>query len=410
MQFTYQSYYDDYKNPEHAPAFLSGKAEADRLAERAVELTFAPAGIPKTGALDLLKSDPKVQGPKLFSQHCASCHNFNTDEAELADGYVPIVCAEPTAPNLYGAREAEWIRGFTSLETLANPDFFGNTAFAKVDENGKFVNPGSMVGFMTGRVAGGTEVDESGAFMVNPLGLIAKVIAADASPAFDILESVFEDFVAEDENVEILDKLIEEEDVEDAQAAYVAKLKELTEAKFADAEFVAELEPKLPAPVMAALKSTLIDMLSDDVYTELLFDTDNVELIKDEDAATFLTDAYLATLNGNEEPIASEDLKYIRNLRAGIVAACNGIADILAEEAKLDAPRPVVAQTDDGKDVYWNLAENAISDMEFLTCTECHAFYGSEEIDHACDLRGYMSREWLVGIISDPTLPKYYGE
>ncbi len=46
--------------------------------------------------------------------------------------------------------------------------------------------------------------------------------------------------------------------------------------------------------------------------------------------------------------------------------------------------------------------------MTFLRCTECHSFYGSSS-DHACDLRGYMSKPWLVGIISDPTAPEYYG-
>ncbi|MBQ7813957.1 MAG: cytochrome b N-terminal domain-containing protein [Thermoguttaceae bacterium] len=82
--FTYLSYWDDYKNPEHAPGFLASKGEADRLAQRAVELTFAPAGIPKTGALSLLKNDAYVQGPKLFAQHCASCHNFQAEPFAVA--------------------------------------------------------------------------------------------------------------------------------------------------------------------------------------------------------------------------------------------------------------------------------------------------------------------------------------
>ncbi|MBR2004692.1 MAG: cytochrome b N-terminal domain-containing protein, partial [Thermoguttaceae bacterium] len=190
--FTYLSYWDDYKNPEHAPGFLASKGEADRLAKRAVELTFAPAGIPKTGALTLLKNDAYVQGPKLFAQHCASCHNFQAKEgAEPNPDYAPIVCEDPTAPNLFGAQSADWIRGFTNEETLADPDFFGKTAFAE---------KGSMIGFMKGRVASGATLDD-GSFMPNPLGLVAKVIAADASPAFDIMESVFEDFVAEEENV-----------------------------------------------------------------------------------------------------------------------------------------------------------------------------------------------------------------
>lgn len=398
--FTYLSYWDDYKNPEHAPGFLASKGEADRLAKRAVELTFAPAGIPKTGALALLKDDPYVQGPKLFAQHCASCHNFDSKDEVLTDpDYTPIICEDPTAPNLYGAQTADWIRGFTNEETLADADFFGKTAFAE---------KGSMIGFMKGRVAGGATL-EDGSFMPNPLGLVAKAIAADASPAFDIMESVFEDFVAEEANVEILTTLIDEDGEADeetlaaAQKQYVAKLAELIEAKFADAEFIAELEPRLPTPVLAGLKEVLLATLQDEVYQELLFDTDNVQYIVDEDPATFLTDAYLAQLNGNDEPIAPEDTTYYNKLRASIVAACDSMAEVLAAEARLDAPRPFV----EGK--YLGLAENAISDMEFLTCTECHAFYGKEN-DHACDLRAYMSRDWIAGFIADPTQKRFYGD
>ena len=397
--FTYLSYWDDYKNPEHAPGFLASKGEADRLAKRAVELTFAPAGIPKTGALTLLKNDAYVQGPKLFAQHCASCHNFDSKEEVLTNSdYTPIKCDDPTAPNLFGAQSADWIRGFTSEETLADPDFFGKTAFAE---------KGSMIGFMKGRVASGATL-EDGSFMPNPLGLVAKVIAADASPAFDIMESVFEDFVAEEENVEILTTLIDEDGEADeetlaaAQKQYVAKLAELIVAKFADAEFVAELEPRLPAAVLAGLKDVLLATLQDEVYQELLFDADNLQYIVDEDPATFLTDAYLAQLNGNDEPIAPEDMTYFKMLRASIVAACDSMAEVLAAEAQLDAPRPFV----EGQ--YLGLAENAISDMEFLTCTECHAFYGKEN-DHACDLRAYMSRDWIAGFIADPTQKRFYG-
>ncbi len=398
--FTYLSYWDDYKNPEHAPGFLASKGEADRLAKRAVELTFAPAGIPKTGALTLLKNDAYVQGPKLFAQHCASCHNFQAKEgAEPNPDYAPIVCEDPTAPNLFGAQSADWIRGFTNEETLADPDFFGKTAFAE---------KGSMIGFMKGRVASGATLDD-GSFMPNPLGLVAKVIAADASPAFDLMESVFEDFVAEEENVEILTTIIDEDGEADeetiaaAQKQYVAKLAEAIEAKFADAEFIGELEPRLPAPVLAGLKDVLLATLQDEVYQELLFDAENAQYIVDEDPATFLTDAYLAQLNGNDEPIAPEDLTYYNKLRASIVAACDAMAEVLAAEAQLDAPRPFV----EGE--YLGLAENAISDMEFLTCTECHAFYGKEN-DHACDLRAYMSRDWIAGFIADPTQKRFYGD
>ncbi|MBR5759609.1 MAG: cytochrome b N-terminal domain-containing protein [Thermoguttaceae bacterium] len=418
--FTYLSYADDYNalwrssdvaiegadgsvdaDLEHSLGFLTGVADAERTAKRAVELAFAPAGIPKTGALELTKNDAFLQGPILFEKNCASCHNFTAKNDDLRNpDYVEVPCAEPTAPNLYGAHTAEWIRGFTNEETLADDDCFGKTAFAE---------KGTMIGFMKGRVFGGSKL-EDGQFILNGNGLIAKVIAADASPAFDVLESVFEDFCGEDENLQILEIIMnedgdqEDDAIEEACQAYIAKLKELIEAKFADEEFVAELDPQLPAPVLTTLKDVLIDMLSNETYYDLLIDEDNVELVKDEDYDEFLTDSYLATLNGNDEPIAIEDQEYIDQIRASLVASCDAVADVLAEEAKLQSIRPFV----DGE--YVGLAPTAISDMDFLTCTECHAFYGkAEKNDHACDLRGYMSRDWIAGFIADPTSPKYYG-
>ncbi len=425
--FTYLSYSDDYKaawigvdtvksveeeeaaeaaeedeHLAHSLGFLTSVADAKRSADRAVELAFAPTGIPKTGALDLLKNDAFLQGPVLFEQNCASCHNFvPKNEGMAVPDYVEIVCPEPTAPNLYGAHTPEWIRGFTNEETLADADCFGNTAFAE---------KGTMIGFMKGRVFGGSKLEDD-SFIINGNGLIAKVIAADASPAFDIMESVFEDLCDDDDNLEVLGKILnedgdyEDDEVEDAKKAYAAKLVELINVKFEDEEFLAELEPKLPAAVLKTLKDVLVDMVSNETYAELLFDEDNVELVKDEDYDEFLTDTYLATLNGNDEPIAVEDQKYIDMIRQSIIDACDSVADILAAEAQLKSIRPFV----DGK--YLGLAENALPDMEFLTCTECHAFYGkAEKNDHACDLRGYMSRDWIAGFIADPTDIKYYGK
>ncbi|MBR4976714.1 MAG: cytochrome b N-terminal domain-containing protein, partial [Thermoguttaceae bacterium] len=398
--FTYLSYWDDYKNPEHAPGFLASKGEADRLAKRAVELTFAPAGIPKTGALTLLKDDPYVQGPKLFAQHCASCHNFDSKEEVLTNSdYTPIICEDPTAPNLFGAQSADWIRGFTSEETLRDADFFGNTDFVKKDTS-------RMLNLMSKFKSGETLPDGS---VLLTGGLIVDLISPDGSPAFDIMESVFEDFVAEEENVEILTTLIDEdgeadeETLADAQKQYVAKLSEILVSKVDSDEFWAEKEISLPTAVRRALAGVLKDTLFDDAYRELLFDSENVQLIADEDPQTFLTDAYLAQLNGNGEPIAPEDLTYYNRLHQGILDACAAMADVLAEEAKLDAPRPFV----EGK--YLGLAENAIPDMQYLTCTGCHAFYGVEHAS-ACDLRAYMSRDWIAGFIADPTQKRFYGD
>jgi ubiquinol-cytochrome c reductase cytochrome b subunit len=45
-----------------------------------------------------------------------------------------------------------------------------------------------------------------------------------------------------------------------------------------------------------------------------------------------------------------------------------------------------------------------------IACTDCHQFHVSDEDATAPDLTGYGSRQWLVGIISDPAHEKYYGK
>ena len=383
--FTYWSYWDDYKNPAHAPGFLASQAQANVLKKRSIELVTAPAGIPKEGALTLLQKDSFIQGPKLFQQHCASCHNFEpTKDVKANADFLPIKCAQPTAPNLYGSGSVEWIVGFHDKDKLVSDDYFGKTT--------SFGKKGSMYAFATGRVFSGL-LDKQGNFILNSAnGLVSPLIAPDASIAFDVLEAAFGDLTKDAKNKEMINK-----------GEYIPKLKELVAAKFKDAKFIAGLENKAPKPVMAALETVLLGTLDDKEYVDMLKNKDNIETILD-DAAAFIEETFLAKLNGDGEPIPPAKMKYIEQLRAGIMVSCNDVAKDLQAETKLDAIRPLV----DGK--YKGLREDAISDMAYLTCTECHAFYGSEKKDLACDLRGYMNRAWLIGIISDPAAKTYYGK
>ena len=76
------------------------------------------------GAISLLRSDPKTQGPILFQRHCASCHS-HTDQ----DGQ-GIVAQEPSAPNLYGFGSHAWIAGLLNRDKIAGPHYFGTSAKA----------------------------------------------------------------------------------------------------------------------------------------------------------------------------------------------------------------------------------------------------------------------------------------
>ena len=110
-------------------AFLSAVKQAGRDADRAVELAGRPEKIPPTGALSLVRSDPLTQGPRLFAQHCASCHahvdpSVKGVEREFAKG---------SAANLFEFGGESWVRGLLDPKQVASAAYFGNTAHSEGD-------------------------------------------------------------------------------------------------------------------------------------------------------------------------------------------------------------------------------------------------------------------------------------
>jgi ubiquinol-cytochrome c reductase cytochrome b subunit len=116
---SWQSWRHDAADPRHQAALAAGHAEANRVRELA-----AIEGIPADGALALLAADPKTLGPKLFQQHCASCHAFN-------DGRSTAHSEKPSAPDLHQFASREWIAGLLRPKTIAGPKYFGNTKFRR---------------------------------------------------------------------------------------------------------------------------------------------------------------------------------------------------------------------------------------------------------------------------------------
>jgi ubiquinol-cytochrome c reductase cytochrome b subunit len=105
--------------------YLQAVEEADREAQRVVELASSAARIPLTGAITLLRDDPKTQGPKLFARNCAGCH---TDLPPAGSEGEPPVTKPPTAPNLHGFAGRTWLAGLLNPKQIAGPDYFGNTS------------------------------------------------------------------------------------------------------------------------------------------------------------------------------------------------------------------------------------------------------------------------------------------
>ncbi len=117
-------------------AFLAAVKMARADAERAVELAGRPERIPPGGALQLVRQDPASQGPRLFAQHCGSCHVH----VDPAGPDAATALAKASAANLYGFGTAAWIKGLLDPDQVAGPAYFGNTAHAD----------GDMVGFVQG--------------------------------------------------------------------------------------------------------------------------------------------------------------------------------------------------------------------------------------------------------------------
>jgi len=174
------AWYNDHngrtRNSQH---YLKAVADAGVEAERAVVLANAPTGIPPTGALALLRSDPKTQGPKLFRQHCAACHSHapitgNSDPSQV------IVAVKPSAPNLWNIGTRDWVAGVLDPQQIAGPHYFGNTSH-KGGDMVTFVNDtiGTQLAELTGDelIAYRKKIEDVTFALANEAGLIREMAA-----------------------------------------------------------------------------------------------------------------------------------------------------------------------------------------------------------------------------------------
>ncbi|HVT91068.1 MAG TPA: cytochrome b N-terminal domain-containing protein [Tepidisphaeraceae bacterium] len=116
---------------------------------RAIELAQAPAGIPATGAITLIRTDPAIQGPRLFAQNCASCHRYDGHDGT---GQIPGKDTDPqTASDLKGFGSREWLGGLLDPRQIDSPHYFGTTKFKE----------GKMVKFIKEEMAAADEAKKS---------------------------------------------------------------------------------------------------------------------------------------------------------------------------------------------------------------------------------------------------------
>ncbi|MDO4576141.1 MAG: cytochrome b N-terminal domain-containing protein [Planctomycetia bacterium] len=104
-----------YRNDALDANYLQAQQEERNAAHRLWELAHARGGLTEQGALAMLQSDWKTQGPKLFAQHCASCH----------PNAAPETVKEPLAPNLFRYGTKDWIAGWLDKTAIRSAEFYG---------------------------------------------------------------------------------------------------------------------------------------------------------------------------------------------------------------------------------------------------------------------------------------------
>ncbi len=120
--------------------FLAAREDAARDAHRTNELInrrdmqedgqlSEPRLIQTPGAVFLLRNDPKTRGPRLFKQHCASCHDYVYPDGTMPVRMVPPETSDKAdrAPDLSGFASRAWIKGLLNSEQFVGPGYFGNT-------------------------------------------------------------------------------------------------------------------------------------------------------------------------------------------------------------------------------------------------------------------------------------------
>ena len=151
--------------------YIAAVAAAEHDAHRAVVLAKY-AGIPPTGAVTLLRTDPLTQGPKLFAKNCASCHRYDGH-----DGLGGQPKDKIAASDLKGFASRPWLTGLLDPQKIHGPEYFGGTKF----------KDGKMVKFVHEDVAGfSTEQKATLRQAVVALSAEAKLVAQRSGDQLDI--------------------------------------------------------------------------------------------------------------------------------------------------------------------------------------------------------------------------------
>jgi ubiquinol-cytochrome c reductase cytochrome b subunit len=148
-------------------SYLSALDDGAREYHRVRELVEFH-GIPRDGVNSLMRDDSEIMGPRLFRQHCASCHSYQGDGGASIVGPRPTEDGRPNgAPNLYKVGSREWLTKFLTPgdKGILSDDMFGRTEHASRDEDGD-LDEYRMVGWVHANLS---DLDKDGKKQVTDL-------------------------------------------------------------------------------------------------------------------------------------------------------------------------------------------------------------------------------------------------
>lgn len=116
-----------FRADKNDPEYVAAAAAAEVDAARAVELSNA--GIPITGAMNLMREDAFTQGPRIFSRNCSSCHRYDGHDGLGA----PLNKDSISGSDLKGFGSRAWLARFFNPDSIAGPKHWGGTALKDGD-------------------------------------------------------------------------------------------------------------------------------------------------------------------------------------------------------------------------------------------------------------------------------------
>ncbi|MGQ9563287.1 MAG: cytochrome b N-terminal domain-containing protein [Thermogutta sp.] len=355
--FTYTSYSHDM----HDEGYQLAKEAAEKQAQRTLELISISGGIPPAGALALVRHDPKLEGPRVFEQQCASCHNFSGPKG------MRFLSDAPSAPELFEFASREWLKSFLDAKQIASEHYYGNTRFAA----------GAMVRYVEDR------------FAKLPEGERAAIIAALSAEA----------------------QLPRQRQMDEKDAAIIAQGKDLIVRECARCHHFHGSGPGGKAPDLTGYGSRkwLIGIVASPGHSAFYG-------LRNDRMPQYVEDS----LRPEKNRITEAQLSVVADFLRG-----DWPEPGVPEGGDTAVPLPVVYVLGQWDAVRIPLEKrpsgDAMAEARWLwqkeLCSLCHAHSG-EGLDNipavspcAPDLGGFASRDWLAGLLDPKQVdsPKYFG-